>query len=191
MKLSLFVVVMQILAVGVYASTSKEIFAKFKNRYFVETGSYCGDGIQSALDAGFEEVYSIELSLHHYEQCLQRFTNKDNIHLIFGDSSIQLARVLELIDKPATFWLDGHYSGGTTARGNSDTPILAELAAIGQHPIKTHTILIDDVRLFGSVHFDYIDFSSIVAELHKINPNYDISFVNGFEENDVLVARLL
>lgn len=48
----------------------------------------------------------------------------------------------------ALFWLDGHYSGGHTARGKQDTPIRQELRIIFGHRIKGHVILIDDARLF-------------------------------------------
>ena len=36
---------------------------KFKNKTsnFIETGSYLGDGIQLAIDSGFDNIYSIEL----------------------------------------------------------------------------------------------------------------------------------
>jgi hypothetical protein len=44
--------------------------------------------------------------------------------------------------------LDGHYSAGITARGDLDTPIMAELSAICDHPIDGHVILIDDARCF-------------------------------------------
>ena len=45
-----------------------------------------------------------------------------------------IRRVPELVrqlDGPALFWLDGHYSGGDTAKGELDTPVSAELESIG------------------------------------------------------------
>ena len=53
------------------------------------------------------------------------------------------------IDKPAVFWLDGHYSAGFTARGEKDSPILEELEHILAAPNRGHVILIDDARCFG------------------------------------------
>ena len=58
------------------------------------------------------------------------------------------AGVLEPVFMTALFWLDGHYSGGETAKGDADSPLREELEAIGRHPIKTHVIPIDDVRSF-------------------------------------------
>jgi hypothetical protein len=57
--------------------------------------------------------------------------------------------VLETIHEPALFWLDGHYSGGDTARGDDDTPIRRELEHISKHPMRgRHLIVIDDLRCF-------------------------------------------
>jgi hypothetical protein len=52
------------------------------------------------------------------------------------------------IDQPALFYLDGHYSGGITARAAKDTPIYEELSHIFEHDPR-HVIVIDDARCFG------------------------------------------
>src|SRR5262249_16050226 len=48
------------------------------------------------------------------------------------------------------FWLDGHYSGGDTAKGGRETPIMEEIQAILAHPVRDHIILIDDAGAFGT-----------------------------------------
>lgn len=173
-----------------YGSTTSEVFRKYPNKYFIETGSYEGDGIQNALKAGFREIYSIELSPHYYERVSDRFKALKNVHIIYGDSSCILRQLLEQIDAPATFWLDGHYSSGDTAKGNGNTPLLQELAAIREHPIKTHTILIDDIRCFGTADFDFIRLEEVIQLIKTINPNYLITYENGHVIRDVLVAKL-
>ena len=172
------------------ASTSPAVFAKYPNKYFIESGSYRGDGICMALNTGFEVVYSIELSPFYYEHCLSRFGEHPQVGLFEGDSSIMLLEVLKNVDAPATFWLDGHYSGDNTACGSSYSPILAELDAIGQHQIKTHTILIDDIRLLGGLYFDFVSLDTIIKKILEINPNYRISYEDGHIANDVLVAKV-
>jgi hypothetical protein len=172
------------------AVTSSEVFAKYPNTYFIETGSYCGDGIQMALSTGFQEIYSIELSPEYHERCNKRFAGIPQIHLILGDSASMLPRLLQQIDAPATFWLDGHYSGGDTAKGNSNSPILQELDAIAQHPIKNHTILIDDIRQAGTTDFDLVTLGQIAKKIQSINPKYRIFFEDGYIANDVLVAKV-
>ena len=52
------------------------------------------------------------------------------------------------INKPTLFWLDAHYSGGETAQGPEDSPIMKELDFILNHR-SDHCILIDDARCFN------------------------------------------
>lgn len=173
------------------AVASKEVFQKYSNPVFIETGSYYGDGIAQALETGFKEVYSIELSPYLHAKCVERFQSNPHVHLYQGDSSVVLKDILENLHEQATFWLDGHYSEGETAKGKSCTPILEELALIATHPIKCHTILIDDVRQFGTVSFDFIQLDDIDKALKRINPRYQILFEDGYVPNDILVAQIL
>ena len=175
---------------SVQASTTKDIFAKYPNKYFIESGSYTGNGIQMAIDVGFEKIYSIELQESYYENCCLRFTFYPFVELLRGDSSYLIASILKEIDEPATFWLDGHYSGDDTGKGISNTPLLAELDQIKQHHIKTHTILIDDIRQFGSIEMDFITLDTIIEKIRDINSEYSFSFENGYIPNDILVAKV-
>lgn len=179
-----------VLMCDLYCSTSLEVFKKCKNKYFVESGSYTGGGINMAGHAGFEIIHSVELAFHHYQDCCRLFSCYPNIYLYHGNSADVFPSILEKIDAPATFWLDGHYSAGTTAKGPSNTPILAELESIKRHPIKTHTILIDDIRQCGTIDFDFVTLSDLVSILFEINPDYRISFEDGYCPNDVLVAKI-
>lgn len=124
-------------------------FAKqFKVKILVETGTYYGEMVAAMKDE-FDHIYSIELSMELFDKAKKRFVNEENITLIHGDSGKELKKLLEKLDKPAIFWLDGHYSGGETARGEIDTPILEELSHIFNSPCKGHIIIIDDARCFG------------------------------------------
>lgn len=101
---------------SLFGITTSEVFKCHQKRIFVESGSYRGDGIQNALDAGFEEIYSIELAPHLHEVCAKRFADNPHVHLYLGDSSVVLKTILDEIYEPVTFWLDGHYSWGDTAK---------------------------------------------------------------------------
>lgn len=170
-------------------SATSEVFAKYRNKYFIETGTLYGEGVQNALSAGFTSVYSIELSDHLYEDACRLFQSKPQVKILHGDSGELIKDILQEIDAEATFWLDGHYSGGTTAKGPESTPILRELECIRTHRIKTHTILIDDVRLFGTKTFDYISLKEIKQKILQINSRYVFSFENGIIAGDILVAQ--
>ncbi|MBK9090349.1 MAG: hypothetical protein IPL90_15370 [Holophagales bacterium] len=118
-------------------------------RTLVETGTFYGDMIE-AVRGHFDTIVSIELSPRLHALALRRFAGAVDVRLVLGDSSIELPHVLEGLSTPAIFWLDGHYSGNGTARGDEDTPIRRELAAIVCHPVEEHLVLVDDARLFGS-----------------------------------------
>ena len=168
---------------------STEIFQKYLNPVFIETGSCHGTGIQQALDAGFREVYSIELSPTFYEECLNRFKDVYAVNLIFGDSHLVLDELLNKIDEPITFWLDGHYSGPDSVQGIYESPLMQELEAIGRHHIKTHTIIIDDLRCW-SVKEQGFDTEMIMGKCLEINAQYSFIFEAGQVLNDILVAKI-
>lgn len=167
-----------------------QTFKKYSNPVFVETGTYVGDGVQMALDAGFSSVYSIELSPQLYTRARQRFIDNPHVKIFQGDFETMLFHVIKDIHQPITFWLDGHYSGGPTTHGAKNTAVLEELEQIKRHPIKTHTILIDDMRCCETWWFDGISKQQIIDKVKEINPNYEISYEDGFAPNDILVAQI-
>jgi hypothetical protein len=113
----------------------------------VETGTFLGDMIWFNR-AAFQTVYSVELDPSLHERARRRFAEFPHVHLIKGDSGLLLPAILGKIDRPALFWLDAHYSGGITARGQTDTPIMQELGTILNQAIRGDVILIDDARCF-------------------------------------------
>lgn len=172
------------------ATGTKEVFKNHLNNYFVETGTYEGQAVKWALESGFKHIRTVELSEYYYHHCRKIFQNNENVEIYFGDSANLLWDMISDIDEPITFWLDGHWSGGKTAKGETFTPLIRELEQIALHPINTHTILIDDVRCFGTDVFDYTELEQVLNILHSINPNYEISFTDGAFEQDILVAEV-
>lgn len=138
----------------------------FKISILVETGTFSGEMISSVRSA-FRKVYSIELDSGLCEKARMRFANDQNVHLFNGDSALVLGRVLADIKEPALFWLDGHYSGEGTAKGEQETPIREELAQILEHSVSEHVVLIDDARMFTGEH-DYPKLADLKAQVHSI-----------------------
>jgi len=123
---------------------------------FIETGTFTGEMVE-AMRPYFRRLISIEMSPAIHESAQRRFAGDPRIELLLGDSAVVLPRVLERIDNPALFWLDGHFMGGTTARGGEDSPVRHELGALLAHPVRQHLVLIDDARLFdGSAGYPAI-----------------------------------
>lgn len=163
-------------------------FRNYPNKFFVETGSYNGMGIRAALECGFETILSLEISSKYYMKCLKEFEKYPNVYIYYADSGTELYKIIKHIEYPITFWLDGHWSGEDTGIGIDKYPLLLELVQIKQHPIKTHTLIIDDVRLFNTEWKLGID--TIKKYILDINPDYKFHFEDGYQQNDVLVAQV-
>ncbi len=185
--------------------------SKFANNsIFIETGTYMGDAVKEAIKCGFQHIYSIELDKQRFRKCTKMFQDYTNVTIIHGDSGVQLPLLLKTIDKTVTFWIDAHYSADGAEIGDKWCPLKEELAAIKNHHIKDHTILIDDWRCMDNTHIDYtwakqttkgskfiVDDKSgkevgflgknhCLAKLKEINKDYKFSYENGVIENDVL-----
>src|SRR4030095_1836837 len=119
----------------------------FRTSIFVETGTYVGDMVH-AVRKQFSRIISFELHQTPCAQGQKRSAADSHVEIIHGDSGKLLGDYLNSIDQPCLFWLDGHYSGGVTAKGALFTPIKNELDSILSHPIEGHVVLIDDARCF-------------------------------------------
>jgi hypothetical protein len=92
--------------------------------------------------------------------------------------------IIEKVNHPAIFWLDGHYSGDITAKGDKECPILEELAAIFSGEKHDHILLIDDARLFNGTH-DYPTLEDVKTFIHKENPTATINV-----DFDMIICQL-
>jgi len=171
-------------------TASADLFRKYPNPVFIETGSFYGDGIKRALDAGFKTIFSIELSPKHHKHCLNRFKNNPEVHLILGDSHLMLPTLLRYIDENVTFWLDGHYSEGDTVMGKYRSPLMQELDVIRSHKLNTHILIIDDLRCWEKAVYGF-DIDIIKDKCLEINPQYSFIIEDGYVPKDILVAKVL
>lgn len=176
-----------------------DFLKQFVDFYFIETGSFKGETIQLALDAGFKKIRSVELNEDNYNLCKERFKDNLNVELYFGESEILFWEMIKDINIPSVFFLDSHYSGYggdyVTSKGRSFSSIVSELKTLSYHPIKNHTILIDDRRDFGTINMDYISESEILRLIRSINFNYTIYYETGSDalsifKDDIIVARV-
>lgn len=125
---------------------------RFDLAEFVETGTHLGDTLAYMARNKGVRCTSIELAEGFYRRAAERFRSWRNVSVLHGDSGVLLPDVVRHLNRPALFWLDGHYSGGATEQGATDTPISAELRILLDSPIKSHVILIDDARCFDGSH---------------------------------------
>lgn len=174
---------------------SKEQLAKYLNKYYIETGSYTGDGIQTALDAGYENVVSIEITKMYYDLCKERFKDNTNVTIVLGDSTKMLPEILNNINESVTIMLDAHYTDNTTKYGEKMCPLIDEIELIKEHAQKyCDTIMIDDMRCWREDNWNYVNYKfnndDIKNKIKEISNDAEISFEDGYVANDVLVAKM-
>ena len=147
-------------------------------KHFVETGTYMGDAVKYAVDLGFEDIFSCELSESRYNICMEKFKDNDNVHLWLGDSRDCVKEILKKVDKKAIFWLDAHAEGG-------GVPTMEELDMIKDHHIKDHTIVIDDIPIYFSGSEN-----QLMDKIRGINPDYQFTYYKSINPVDdyILVA---
>jgi len=152
-------------------SIIREYRKKTGNDILIETGTFLGDMVE-AQKSYFRKIISIELSMELYEKAKKRFRKNKHVEIIQGDSGKVLKNIVSQLNKPAIFWLDGHYSSGKTARGDKDCPIFEELSTIFSLEDLSHVILIDDARHFNG-EGDYPTIQELVNFVKSKNINYN------------------
>jgi len=174
---------------------SYNLLSKYPNRYFIESGSYRGDAIQKALDAGFQQIRSMDIDKENVTFCHHRFDlyrgKYPNILVRHGDSSKDFFQLFGGVQEPITFWLDAHSQlFEDEIEMGEPFPLLKELEQIERHPIKSHTILIDDILVL--THPDVTGWSrqTIEAALMNINPAYRIEYIANPVKNNLLIATI-
>jgi hypothetical protein len=149
----------------------------------VETGTFIGDTVEH-FKTIFKKVYSIELAEELAAKAKRRFESDRNVTIIQGDSSEVLDKLIDQINEPILFWLDGHYSSEfylgdeyiKTGRGKKDTPVEEELKLIFRNKLN-HVILIDDARLFQGIN-DYPSIPELKKLVKSFKRNYSVKVDN-------------
>lgn len=133
---------------------------------WIESGTYSGSTTR-LLSQFSKRIISIEPSDELYAAAKRRMARYRNIELIQGTSESRLDSVIaSLVDDGArdlSFWLDGHYSGGITFRGDNDTPIRQELNTISRYisSLDFITVCVDDVRIFNPSAMGFRNYPSL------------------------------
>ena len=150
--------------------TVKRYAKQFSLNTLIETGT-CGGDMLYATRKTFKKIHSIELSKILYKYAKKRLAKYKHISLYQGNSSEVLPKLLTNIRQHCLFWLDAHYSGGNSAKGELLTPIMLELNTIFRNSPFNHVLLIDDAKLFVGKN-DY-------PTLKELN-DYILSLCNDF-----------
>ena len=116
---------------------------------WVETGTYRGDTTAFLANLSASAI-SLEPDDALFEKVRIRFAKEARIKILHGTSEALFAQVVENLQGPACFWLDGHYSGPGTHQSLTKTPISHELAVIAANleELLPVVVLVDDFREF-------------------------------------------
>lgn len=161
-------------------------------KIFVETGTYMGDTVWMALEwEKFDKIHSTEIHVELYSRAVKLFSHKPQVK-IWNEESFEAIDHILTDEKNATctFWLDAHASGPLEGGRFGGSPLLHELASIKKHGNTQHTIFIDDRRLFGSEEWKGVKEEDALKLLKEINPDYNIIFLDGHVEKDIICATV-
>lgn len=164
---------------------NKEQLSEFVTTVFIETGTWHGHVARAASELGFKRVITIELTPSIYDEARKQSQGYSNIEFLLGPSTDVLKNILPAIEEQITFFLDAH---------PSDTrlpcPLLEELQIIKSHKRNDHVIIVDDIRFFQGQNPAWGHVDTIKQVLLEINPNYKLTFIDGCNEKDILIARI-
>lgn len=128
---------------------------------FLETGTYKGNGVIKALEAGFRSIATVEISSKNQAAAKKAVdalpvSAEVEIEYILGDAEHHIGRLCSFAKarkaESPVFWLDAHthiFEDGARTEGNS-CPLLAEIDAINAAFDGSAVVLIDDLRIIGS-----------------------------------------
>ena len=153
------------------------------NATWVETGTYLGDTTLK-LSKIAKNVISIEPQYELSVFASTRLKRFKNVEIINATSENCISGVLEIINGPTCFWLDGHYSGDVTFLGSNISPISYELATIANY-LKANEVVVfvDDFRLFvNSKHTGYPPHDTLVKWAVENNLSWTV-------EQDIFIAK--
>ena len=117
---------------------------------WVETGTYFGQ-MTRWLAKRSRRVISLEPEPSLYEFTRRRLRKYQNVQIRNSDARAGLGPALQECGDAIGVFLDGHFSGGITFRGDEVSPIRDEIAVLQTWLKETRRCLIfvDDFRLFG------------------------------------------
>lgn len=151
---------------------------QYKLDTLVETGTFQGETVDFFKNK-FKTIYSIEVEPELYKKALKRFKRNSNVHILQGDSAVEIKKVLEKLKGPALFWLDAHYSVGITGKGKEDSSLRDEVLLIREQlKDKDHILLLDDARDFWGIN-GYPSVAEVMDIVYKTFPRYTVEMKHG------------
>ena len=177
---------MGIIRVGPPTELITKLAVEFNLENFIETGTFKGNTAAWASQY-FQNVFTIEFFQELYQAAANKFQHLNNIKFIFGDSRIELSKLVERLENPSLFWLDAHWCGSSSSTyGEQDRcPLIEEINIINSSKVDNF-IFIDDARFFMSVPGGPQQWPDITAVIKALNSGNSGRFIVITE--DVIIA---
>lgn len=160
----------------------------FVGRPFVECGSAEGHGINSALIAGFNEVYSADINPTCYEHCSNLFKDDPRVHLFFGDCGTWLDKILTSINQACVIYLDAN-----GWKDEKESPFHASINALLRHKSKEHILLVDDMNHGFASRYEVVNDlrasklgdnkQGVINQVLLVNSNYNCYIIDTHTED--------
>ena len=145
------------------------------SKCLVETGSSSGAGIFRAIEAGYDDIRSVELSESWHQHCRTIFSADPRVKLYVGDSRDMLLQMLP--DEKCVIVLDAHPSGPHTA-GHDDLMEKGESSMYHQDRILSDELrIIIDHKIRNLIIID--DQEDVKEEWTMMLKDYDFELING------------
>lgn len=125
------------------------LFQARGHRIFVEAGTYKGATTEFFAKHS-EQVISVELHDELYAAAQRRLAKLPNVKLVHGDALEAIPKAVAGCASPPLVFLDGHFSGPGTAKGKFEEPAERTLKPLARVSPPGTTVVVDDLRLFGS-----------------------------------------
>lgn len=180
----------------------KNYFKEYKGAHtiFMETGSCKGESIDLAMQAGYDRIISMDIDGANVAYCQERFglipddktpAKNGHISVTCADSGFALLKTMKYVNEPALIWLDAHSQlFDNEGKIENPFPLLLELEQLRRHPIKTHTILIDDILILTHPDVTGWTRAEIEDKVLDINPKYKISYLSNPVVDNILLAHV-
>lgn len=169
--------------------SEKYIFNLLKRNkdVFVETGTETGRSVMWA-HSFFKKLYTCEIHKALFDETFAKFRGEmyGNVFLYNGESIDFLSNIRDDINTSSCFfWLDAHWSGGSSPKGKVSVPLVEELSEIKKYKRNDNVIVIDDYRLFSKEWVGLVKKNDVLDKIYEINENYKIVLYH-----DTLVAAV-
>lgn len=158
----------------------------YPDAVWVESGTYLGQTTE-VLAKHSERVYSIEPEPTLFANAKSYFSDFANVEILNGTSEQIFPDLLPRINGNVNFWLDGHFSAGSTFKGTQDSPVIDELKCISTNlkHFGNVCVLIDDIRYCNPQQAEYSGYPTLNAVVEWAKENH----LNWHIEHDIFIAR--